>query len=285
MLVKRLSFVCLVFFSCLVNAEVVEEIITLPVSVKNIYGGEFKHDFIVTVFRDKTRFKSPWLILNHGRPVSGALQVGRQRYSKNSKYFVEKGFIVFVPTRVGYGPTGGPDVEDAGSCHNRNYPAVHQAALEQVSTVIDYAQKLPYVESGKGLVVGQSFGGATAIAASTLSMDGLKGVINFAGGGGGNPQTRPGEPCSQELLKKTYRSYGQISKVPSLWLYSVNDQFWGPLYPQEWFQSFKEEADKNKILTRFVSLPPYKQDGHSIFSGNPESWKSDVELFIKDLGF
>ncbi len=123
---------CLVFFSCLARAEVVEEIITLPVSVKNIYGGEFKHDFIVTVFRDKTRSKSPWLILNHGRPVSGALQLGRQRYSKNSRYFVEKGFIVFVPTRVGYGPTGGPDVEDAGSCHNRNYPAVYQAALEQV---------------------------------------------------------------------------------------------------------------------------------------------------------
>jgi dienelactone hydrolase len=271
--------------SPLANSEVIEEIITLPVLVKNIYGGEFKQEIIVTIFRDNSRAKSPWLVLNHGRPGSGALQMGRQRYSQNSKYFVEKGFLVLVPTRVGYGPSGGPDIEYSGVCGLNNYPVVFAAAVEQVSTVIDYAIKLPYVESDRGLIVGQSYGGITAIAASALNKDGLLGVINFSGGGGGNPETRPGEPCGQELLQKTYGVYGEKSKVPSLWLYSSNDRYWGDVYPREWFKRYKNGADKNKILTRFISLPPYKKDGHSIFTGNPEAWKPDVEIFIKELGF
>jgi dienelactone hydrolase len=285
MRLKLSSFLFLLFFSSAAISDIVEEIVTLPVSVKNIYGGEFKQEIIVTIFRDNSRVKSPWLVLNHGRPVSGALQMGRQRYSKNSKYFVEKGFLVLVPTRVGYGPSGGPDVEYSGACNQNNYPVVYEAAVEQVSKVIDYAKNLPYVNSGRGLIVGQSFGGVTSIAASTLNKDGLMGVINFAGGGGGNPETRPGEPCGQKLLKKTYRDYGEKSKVPSLWLYSSNDRYWGNVYPREWFKSYKNGADKNKVLTRFVSLPPYKEDGHSIFTGNPETWKSEVEIFLKEISF
>jgi pimeloyl-ACP methyl ester carboxylesterase len=109
-----MSFILIMLSAPLANSEIVEEIITLPVLVKNIYGGEFKQEIVVTIFRENSRAKSPWLVLNHGRPSSGALQMGRQRYSQNSKYFVEKGFLVLVPTRVGYGPSGGPDVEYSG---------------------------------------------------------------------------------------------------------------------------------------------------------------------------
>ena len=66
----------------------------------------------VTVFRDDTRAVAPYLVLNHGRSPSPQefADMKRQRYSGNSKYFVSKGFVVLVPTRVGYGDSGGPDV-------------------------------------------------------------------------------------------------------------------------------------------------------------------------------
>jgi hypothetical protein len=58
---------------------------------------------------------APYLVLNHGRPANGNLAgMQRQRYSDNSRYFVSLGFVVLVPTRVGYGESGGPDVEDSG---------------------------------------------------------------------------------------------------------------------------------------------------------------------------
>lgn len=55
----------------------------------------------VTVFREVTREKAPYLVLNHGRPASAAgfATIKRQRYSDNSRYFVSLGFVVLIPAR------------------------------------------------------------------------------------------------------------------------------------------------------------------------------------------
>ncbi|HTE16573.1 MAG TPA: hypothetical protein VK642_15990 [Burkholderiales bacterium] len=57
----------------------------------------------LTIFRDDAREKAPFLVLNHGRAGTAAerLKLGRARYAANAEYFVEHGFAVFVPTRVG----------------------------------------------------------------------------------------------------------------------------------------------------------------------------------------
>lgn len=284
--IKFLVFLFAFVISVSVHAEIVEEIITLPVKVKNIYGAEFGQPIVVTIFRDDAKPVSSWLVLNHGRPNSSEMSMmGRQRYVNNSHYFVNKGFIVFVPTRVGYGPSKGTDVEYSGECGRNNYLVAYQAAVDQVLEVINYAKKLPYVNSQKGLVVGQSFGGMTSIAVSTYEIQGLKGVVNFSGGGGGNPISRPENPCGAHLLSNAFSAYGEKTKVPSLWFYSSNDRFWGEKYPKEWFESFKVGADINKISTKFIQMPPFKDDGHSSFTGNPKVWRSQFEDFIKQLDF
>jgi dienelactone hydrolase len=109
----------------------------------------------------------------------------------------------------------------------------------------------------------------------------LVGAVNFAGGGGGNPTDRQANPCSSHLLASLYKDYGATSKVPSLWLYSENDRFWGSALPKEWFDSFVQAEGK----AEFVQLPPYKEDGHGIFIGNRNAWKSAFESFLHKLGF
>jgi len=264
------------------SAAVVEEVIEVPVSVKSIYGQEVSQPIKVTVFRDDLREKAPYLVLNHGRPASEAdfAKMKRQRYSENSAYFVSLGFVVLVPTRVGYGETGGPDVEYSGRCEGRDYAPVYAAAADQTVAVLKAAVNLPYVDRSRGVVVGQSFGGATSIALSTRELDGLVGTVNFAGGGGGNPAQRPDNPCSAYALAKLYRDYGAASKVPTLWLYSENDRYWGAALPKEWFKGFVEAGGK----ARFVSLPTYKENGHAIFTGNPDAWKPAFETFIHSVG-
>lgn len=287
-ILKPKSLIFLLYFlnTSVSGAAILEEVVKVPVIVKNIYGAEFDQEILVTVFRDDSKKSSPWLILNHGRPTSDEIpRMSRQRYSSISKYFVEKGFAVFVPTRVGYGPTGGNDVEYSGRCGSNNYPIVFQAASSQVLAVIRYVKTLPFIDLKRGLVVGQSYGGMTSIATSTYTIEGLRGVINFSGGGGGNPQTRPGDPCGVNLLKDTYISYGEATKVPSLWMYSVNDLYWGENYPKEWFEGFKRGAEKNKIFTKFVSLPAFGHDGHSSFTRNSLVWRPYFEDFIYQLGF
>jgi dienelactone hydrolase len=288
MLLKLKSLIFLLYFLniSVSGAAILEEVVKVPVTVKNIYGAEFHQEILVTVFRDDSKNSSPWLVLNHGRPTSDEIPgMSRQRYSSISKYFVEKGFAVFVPTRVGYGPTGGNDVEYSGRCGSNNYPIAFQAASSQVLAVIRYAKTLPFIDLKRGLVVGQSYGGMTSIAISTYAIEGLRGVVNFSGGGGGNPQIRPGDPCGVNLLKDTYISYGQATKVPSLWMYSVNDLYWGESYPKEWFEGFKLRAEKNKIFTKFVSLPAFGHDGHSSFTRNFLVWRPHFEDFIYQLGF
>jgi dienelactone hydrolase len=264
------------------QAALVEEVIDVPVRVETPSGQAVHHTIKVTVFRDDTREKAPYLVLNHGRPLSSEFaKMKRQRYADNSRYFVARGFVVLIPTRVGYGDTGGPDVEYSGPCEDKNYPPGYAASADQTSAVLRAAAALSYVDLSRGLVVGQSFGGMTALTLSTRPLPGLVGAVNFAGGGGGNPVKRPESPCGLERLNALYEAYGAASKVPVLWLYSENDRHWGATLPKAWFASFVKAGGK----ASFVQLPAHQANGHGSFSANPSAWHPAFEAFIRQLGF
>ncbi len=259
-------------------ATIVTQVIDLPVHVADIKGREFEQTIKVTIIRDDARPKSGFMVMNHGRGVNAEINRNRSvdAYFKNARYFVSKGYAVFLPLRVGYGSTGGPDVEFSGSCQERHYGPVYEAGAVQTIAVINYAKALPYIDPADGIVIGQSFGGTIAIAMAAKKIPGVKAAINFAGGGGGDPVNRPGQPCRPDLLKELFAGYGAAARIPTLWLYSANDRYFGPNYPREWIQAFVGRGGQGS----FVALPPYKQDGHPSFTGNPAAWKPAVDQFL-----
>ncbi len=279
----KVHYLFLWLFAFGTQAALVEEITSVPVTVTDAYGSAHQHSITVTIFRDNGREKSPFMVINHGRAGDAARRhkLGRARYTANAEYFVARGFVVFVPTRVGYGVSGGPDVEDTGSCNNRDFPRGFEAAAIQTLAVLEYAKNQSYVDVARGVLVGQSFGGATAVALSAKNLEGVKGAINFAGGSGGNPTGRPENPCSPYQLAQTYASYGKTAKSPMLWLYSENDKYWGKEHPRRWFDSYIKQGGS----ARFVQLPASGRDGHGSFTANPGAWKPEVEVFLKSLGF
>ena len=200
------------------NAKIVQELIELPIEVTDTRGQVVRHDLKVTIVRDDAKARSPFLVLNHGR--AGRKEQNAVRsvtpFLANAGYFVSKGFAVFMPLRVGYGETGGPDVEFSGKCDARNYPPVYEAAAVQTLRVIEYAKNLSYIDPANGLVVGQSFGGTTAAAIAAKNVAGVKGAVNFAGGGGGRPDTHPGQPCSQDRMTELFGSYGASARIDAL---------------------------------------------------------------------
>ena len=84
-----------------------------------------------------------------------------------------------------------------------------------------------------------------------------------------------------QLVEAVFREYGSKAKVPTLWLYSENDRFWGPDLPKQWFDAFVKGGGQGK----FIPLPPHGRDGHGIFSGNPAAWKPAFEAFLREVGF
>jgi dienelactone hydrolase len=264
------------------HGRVVEEAITLRTEVRDVRGRSYSHPFQVTIYRDDAwTSRQPFMILNHGRAGKTAdrAKTALTPYGPNARYFVSRGFVVFAPLRIGYGATGGPDVEDSGTCNGKVYPPVYEAAAQQSLAVIDHAKAQPFVDIRRGLVVGQSFGGTTALTLAAKDVPGVLGAVNFAGGGGGNPIDSPEQPCRTDLLRALFADYGKTARIPTLWVYSENDRYWGPKLPREWFDGFIASGGKG----RFVTLPPYKQDGHPSFTGQPDAWRPQFEAFQTEV--
>ena len=282
-----LKLILILFLFCNSSfARIIEEIIEVPVSVSNsnfTNNPKFEQKITVTIWRDDAIKKAPYLLFSHGRAGTDQERgkFGRSSEKRNSEYFVSKGFTVILPTRIGYGVSGGPDADYSGACGNKNYLEARKVAIDQSKQVLNHVFDFSYIDRTKGIVVGQSVGGFTTIGLSAENIPGLKGAVNFAGGDGGDPIKSAEKPCGDYLIKDTFAKYGASNKVPTLWLYSVNDKFWGEQLPKDWFAAFQKAGGKGQ----FISLPAYKEDGHSIFRGDLNAWKNDFEKFIKEIGF
>ena len=266
------------------HAKLVEQQFDLPVHVTNVWGKAIEQSIRATVFvDDATAAPRPILLLNHGRAVDGAgrAALGRARFTDASRWFAERGFLVAVPTRIGYGVTGGDDVEDSGDCQRKTYPPAYRAAADQNLQLLDKLRERDDVLKDRTVFMGQSFGGATAVTIAALKPAGVVASINFAGGGGGNPKDSPERPCGTAQLKRLFAGYGETARMPMLWVYTENDHYFGPQLPRDWVQAFREAGGE----AEFKQFPPHGDDGHLLFSKFPQVWQPVVADFLRRQGF
>lgn len=266
------------------QARVAEEVLEVPVTVQDMYGRSTTQSVTVTVFSDEANPRpAPVLVFNHGRApdAGGRASFGRAKYTDAARFFVQQGFIVAVPTRVGYGVTGGPDVEDSGACDRKRYEPGYLAAAQQTVAVLTAVRQRPDAAQDRAVVAGQSYGGATAIGVAALNPFGVQAAINFAGGGGGNPKARPQEPCQPAALEHLFAGYGRGARIPTLWIYAENDMYLGPVHPRRWHAAFTQSGGQGE----FVQYPPHGDDGHSLFTRSPATWQPKVLEFLQSQGF
>ncbi len=272
------------FCTAHLHAKLVQEVIKVPVTVSNAWGKVIQQEIVVTLYVDDTSPRpAPIAVINHGRAPKPEQRAsfGRATSITNARWLASMGFLVVVPTRVGYGVSSGEDVEDTGNCSTKNYPPGYEAAAAQTLQVLDVVRQRPDVHSDRTLVMGQSFGGTTAITLASKNLPAVLAAINFAGGGGGNPETQPQQPCGTPQLKAMFARYGKTSRIPTLWIYTENDQWMGPTYPRQWFDAFVAEGG----VGEFVLYPPNGQDGHSLFTQAPEVWRPKVLQFLLANGY
>jgi len=265
-------------------ARLIEENLRVPVTIGSANGELVAREIVVTVFHDDTMPRPyPLLVLNHGRAVDAASRsaLGRARFSVASRWFAARGFMVAVPTRIGYGVTGGPDIENSGPCNSKNYQPAYAGSTDLTLQVIAALRRRRDVAQDRTVVVGQSFGGMTSITLAARNPPGIQAFINFAGGGGGNPKDRPQKPCAPQLLERMFAGYGKTARAPTLWIYTENDRYFGPAHPRAWFDAFRAAGGKGE----FHQFPPSGDDGHRLFTDAPQSWQPVVLTFLNANGY
>ena len=254
-----------------------------PVTVADMFGREETRQLPITVFRPAGDGPHPLVVFNHGRAVGDKRATqGRARYEHAVRYLVGKGFVVMVPTRIGYWETFSDfDPEQSGTCRQRNFAPVHRAVSDQVLATVAHARTLPYVDASRWIVAGQSVGGLTALATVSRQPPGLLAGINFSGGSGGNPDANPGSPCSPEALERHWAALAKTAQVPMLWLYWRGDLYWGDDVPRQWHQAWVGGGGR----AEFHQLAPIKGDGHLGLDRDMDHWLPVVDAFLTKLGF
>ena len=226
----------------------------------------------------------PAVILNHGAGASAAARRAEspQLMHAAALEFVRRGYVVLLPTRSGFGATGGVLAENAGSCEDPDYLRSTAAGAEDVLAVYRYARRLPFVDGERMILAGQSAGGVVALAAAAAEPAGLKAVLAFAAGMGGDSLAHPGEACAPDAMAALFAHLGRHVRAPVLLNYAANDRWFGPRASRVWYDNLRGGG----APAHYSLLPAFGADGHFFFTdaGGAAAWVPQVAEFLRRLG-
>jgi dienelactone hydrolase len=232
------------------------------------------------VYRPTGTGPFPLTILNHGAPRDPAQRRSspRQRYFEQSRWFVDRGYVVVIPMRRGYAKSEGDYAESSGACNAPDYLNSGLTEANDIGAVLKYFSTQKFVDSRHVLLVGQSAGGFGAVATASRNPPGVVGIINFAGGRGSQG---PDKVCTEDRLVDAMGRFGKTARIPSIWLYAENDLYFRPELSRRMFTAYKSGGG----VGEYVSMPPYGSDGHTTFPNwdGSSHWIPAVAKFVNGL--
>lgn len=258
-----------------VSASSQTELVKIPV-IKNdtIYQLDAK------IYMPQGNGPFPLIVLTHGTPrtAEDRKKTNVDTYFKNqSEYFANMGYAVIFVVRRGFGDSNAPYAESTlYSNGTRNYTKAGLEAAVDLKAAIEFMRKQDYIDSNRIILMGQSTGGHSVIATGSLNIEGVIGVVNFAGGRG---SYEPDKVRDEDNLISSMAQYGKTSHVPTIWLYSENDHYFRPALAQAMFRAYKGKGGN----ARFITLPPFAEDGHRSFVGNRSAWEPYVVDFLSNI--
>ena len=254
---------------------------TGPFVVESFFVPVSDYSIEVTVLRPKGLGPFGVVVLNHG---VGATREERmlespEPFLRSAAAFAERGYVVVMPLRRGFGGTGGDYAESPGSCGDPDFRRGERAAATDVLAAYGFARKLPYVDPDRMILAGQSAGGVVSLYAASESPPGLQAVIAFAAGRGAYDGGKPGVPCAAAALGALFAEMGKSIKVPALLYYAENDLYFGPAAARLWYGRLHEGAQGAEL----VMQPAFESNGHFVFTDpdGERSWLPAVEDFLR----
>lgn len=226
-----------------------------------------------TVFRPNGNGPFPLLIINHGKEAGEPQFQQRDRFIFMATAFVKRGYAVMVPMRQGFAHSTGTYAN-----FGCNMAANGQAQADDVMSTIQFAREQAWIDADHIVVAGQSYGGLATIALGTRDVPGVRGLINFAGG-----LRDDGDHCDwRAQLVTAFASYGANNKIPSLWMYGVNDSLFGPELVDRMHAAFVREGGR----ARLFEFGAFKRDSHGMVASRDgeKIWWKEAEPFLRQIG-
>jgi dienelactone hydrolase len=221
--------------------------------------------------------RRPLALINHGSPRDAAARADMTPLGMlpQAMEFARRGWIAAIVLRRGYGGSGGGWAETYGRCSSPDYGRAGAEAAADLRAAIVHLAALPDVDGERVLSVGVSAGGFATVALTADPPPGLRAAVNFAGGRGSLSNDNV---CRAELLTETFRAYGARSRTPMLWVYAVNDRYFGPAVATALKDAFVGAGGN----AAFVQTQAFREDGHQLFTGDGISiWAPLVDDFLE----
>jgi dienelactone hydrolase len=227
-----------------------------------------------TFYPALTTGRAPLAIVTHGSDVGRDLLKSFSFWTE-AHWLRDKGFAVLVLMRRGRGKSEGIYGEDDyGRDHDGNIIDCSKGiteGIEDLESAIDFGRRLPGVESGPVLLVGNSRGGFLSVRYAGLKPTEVLGVINFSGG------WVPVENVTKPYFVDAGR--GARAMVPQLWLYADNDNLYSDALVRSSYEAFAEGGGS----ARFELMHGVPGDGH-LLRFFPDRWEPIADQFLMTLG-
>lgn len=255
-----------------------------PASAQNVFREELRvpmplagpEGLQALFLRPSAPGRYPVVIFSHGAPRDSAQ---RRRMSPYGSFplameFVRRGYAVAIVMRRGYGTSGGNYVEGVACDGDGNFTKSGLTSAADIAAALEFVARRPDVNPEIIIAAGESAGGFSSLALSSLRPRGLVAVISFAGGRG---STGPGQICQQGKLEQAFAHYGRTSRVPTLWIYAENDSFFAPRVAQRFYDAFRGTGG----IAEFIAHPRHGDDGHNFVYRGIDLWTAYVDDFLR----
>jgi dienelactone hydrolase len=224
----------------------------------------------------------PLALISHG--ASGDAQE-RQEMSPYGFYrqaieFARRGFAALVVMRRGYGGSPGSYAEGHSCCELGTYLHGAKDSTDDLRAAIAAMNSRRDVTTEGMIAVGVSGGGLASIALSVNPPPGLAAVINFAGGlmRAQHSANDPRSASDEAGLVEAFRTFGQSSRTPMLWIYAANDSYFRPELAHQLLAAFTAAGGRAKL----IDAPAFDNDGHQLFSAGIAMWLKPVDDFLRE---
>jgi dienelactone hydrolase len=230
----------------------------------------------------------PLVVMNHGISLDANQRTmfPTVEYRDAAFWFARRGYFVISPVRYGASSLDAQDrglfgavFGHVGSCDNPNFRGPGLAIATLNEWVIENMQKKKQIAPGKVIVVGQSGGGWGSMALASRNPPSVRAVITFAAGRGGRVDGKPNNNCAPDKLVAETGEFGRTARIPMLWIYVENDNYFGPELSKRMHNAFTAAGGD----AEYQMLPAYGNDGHFLI-GSADGvplWAPLVSQFLE----